>query len=162
MLKKIFLNNDIVVQYSTVRNENVECEASVPYTSSIFIDERKVEKSKLKRGSTVEQNSDGEYVFSLPEKQEKTNTREYPKVSPTQFKLLLTGEERISLRGAVETDPGIADLFDLVDDPRTSSIDLNLSSVQEAIDYALNFLESEGVVSDVVTRKEEILSGKLR
>jgi len=107
MLKKIFLNNDTVVQWASVRNKDAECDCPLRYTTSIFIDERKVDKSKLKRGSTVEQNSDGEYVFSLPERPEpEPKPIPYPKVSPTQFKLLLTREERITLRGAVETDPG--------------------------------------------------------
>jgi hypothetical protein len=115
----------------------------------------------VEAGYTYDPDNDS-WIKPEPKPEPEPKPIPYPKVSPTQFKLLLTREERITLRGAVETDPGIADLFDLVDDPRTSSIDLNLSSVQEAIDYALNFLESESVISDVVTRKEEILSGKLR
>lgn len=86
----------------------------------------------------------------------------YPKVSPVEFKLLLTTEERVSLRGAIETDPGIADLFDLIDDQRMKHVDLNLGSVQDAIGYALEFLSDQGIVTDIAVRMEEILSGKLR
>jgi len=159
MFIKAFIEEDMVVQLAKVGRKDVQCEASVPYSKVAFVDYFDPSIKNIKVGSTVEQKSDGEYVFSLPANK---NTIAYPSVSPTEFKLLLTSKERIALREAVNTDPGIADLFDLIDDPRTSSIDLNLSSVQEAIDYALNFLESEGVVADVETRKAEILSGKLR
>jgi len=85
-----------------------------------------------------------------------------PKVSVTEFKLMFTGTERINLREAAKTDPAVADFFELIDDPRTTVVDLNLTSVQEAIDYVLNYLFENDIVTDVEQRREEILSGAPR
>ena len=76
-----------------------------------------------------------------------------PKVSPVEFKLLFTPQERIAIRTAQATDPVIDDFMDIIEDPRLTVVDLGLGSTQSGIDYLI----SEGIVE--AARKEEILSG---
>ena len=81
---------------------------------------------------------------------------EHPKVSPVEFKLLFTAQERVAIKAARATDPVIDDFYDVVEDPRLTFVDLALPSVQEALQY----LAATGMITDA--RREEILTGKLQ
>ena len=65
---------------------------------------------------------------------EPTNTDFYI-ISPVQFKLLFTSEERLAIKSARTSDPVIDDFFDIIDDPRLSIVNLKLSSTSEALTY---------------------------
>jgi hypothetical protein len=74
-----------------------------------------------------------------------------PTVSVIEYKLLFTVQERIATKNS--TDPVIVDLQELMNDARTTVVDLSLKSIQEALDYmtTLNILGAG--------RKAEILTG---
>jgi len=76
----------------------------------------------------------------------------YQKVTPMTFQMLFTSSERIAIKKAVPTDPVIEDWWSLVTNPQLTEVDLNLSSVHEALDYlvTLKIISNE--------RKLEILS----
>lgn len=79
----------------------------------------------------------------------------YPKVSPVEFKLLFTSQERVAIREARASDAVIDDFYDIVEDSRLTHVDLGLKSTQDALDYMV----SKGLISD--ERKAEILTGKV-
>ena len=79
----------------------------------------------------------------------------YPKVSPVEFKLLFTSQERVAIREARSSDAVIDDFYDIVEDSRLTHVDLGLKSTQDALDYMV----SKGLISD--ERKVEILTGKV-
>ena len=79
----------------------------------------------------------------------------YPKVSPVEFKLLFTSQERVAIKAARATDPVIDDFFDIVEDQRLTHVDLGLQSVKDAI----NYLQSKGLLT--AERAAEILAGKI-
>ena len=79
----------------------------------------------------------------------------YPKVSPVEFKLLFTPQERVAIKTARQTDPVIDDFYDIVEDPRLTVVDLGLKSTQDALDYMI----STGLLA--AERKAEILAGQL-
>lgn len=56
-------------------------------------------------------------------------------VSPIEFKLLFTWQERIAIKTARATDPVIDDFYDIVEDPRLTHVNLSLNSTQQAIGY---------------------------
>jgi len=68
-----------------------------------------------------------------------------PKLSPIQFKLCFTSTERIAISALKATDPVIADAYEILDDPRLTTVDLALASNQALIDYlvALSVLTPE-------------------
>ncbi len=66
------------------------------------------------------------------------------KVSPVEFKLLFTIQERLAMRTARTTDPVIEDFFDLIEDPRLTHVDLSIPPVIEM----MNYLETNGVISE--------------
>lgn len=74
-----------------------------------------------------------------------------PTVSAIQYKMLFTSAERIAAKQS--TDPVIVDLQDLLQDPRTLTVNLALKSISDALDYltAVNLLAPG--------RKAEILTG---
>jgi len=76
-----------------------------------------------------------------------------PRLSPLEFKMCLTSAERISIRGARETDPIIDDFMDLIEDPRLKVVDMSLQSNVDAIDYCI----AQGHIA--VERREDILAG---
>ena len=59
----------------------------------------------------------------------------YPKVGPVEFKLLFTSPERVAIKAARATDPGVDDLWELVEDPRMEYVDFGLKSVRDSIEY---------------------------
>lgn len=76
-----------------------------------------------------------------------------PTVSITTFKMLFTTSERIAAK--TSTDPVVVDLHELMNDPRTTEVNLALKSVG---DY-LSYLTHLGLIAE--GRKAEILTGKL-
>lgn len=80
----------------------------------------------------------------------------YPQLSPVQFKMLFTSQERVAIKAARGTDPVVDDFFELVEDPRLTYVDLALQSVQDAVGY----LAQQGLIAP--ERVPEILSGTLR
>lgn len=87
-----------------------------------------------------------------------------PKVSVTDFKFLWTSDERIALKELRSTDPVIDDFYDILDDTRTTSIDLALTSTQDFVNHAVQELVTAGVIAsaDQDSRIEQILSGQPR
>ena len=76
-----------------------------------------------------------------------------PKVSPVQFKLLFSPQERVAIK--TSTDPVVQDFFEIVNDPRLTYVDLGLQSTMDAIGY----LQSEGLLTG--ERAAAILTGTL-
>ena len=78
----------------------------------------------------------------------------HPKVSPVEFKLLFTSQERVAIKAARNTDPVVDDFYDIVEDPRLTHVDLGLQSTQEALAYmAANGLIAESRISEILTGK---------
>ncbi len=77
-----------------------------------------------------------------------------PMVSVITYKMLFTSAERIATKNS--TDPVIIDLQELMNDPRTTHVDLSLQSISDALDY-MTYIEilAPG-------RKAEILTGKIK
>lgn len=74
-----------------------------------------------------------------------------PTVSAIQYKMLFTSAERIAAKAS--TDPVVVDLQELLNDPRTLTVDLSLKSISDALDYMTSIkLLAAG-------RKAEILTG---
>ncbi|MDO8908904.1 MAG: hypothetical protein Q7W55_10475 [Pseudohongiella sp.] len=78
------------------------------------------------------------------------------KVSPVEFKLLFTSQERVAIKAARATDPIVDDFFEIVEDPRLTFVDLNLQSTQNALSY----LVQQSLIT--VERRAEILTGQLQ
>jgi hypothetical protein len=76
-----------------------------------------------------------------------------PSVSVITFKMLFTCAERIAIRAAIATDPVVSDWWSLLQDPRLTTVDMSLASVQSALDY----LTLIGKLA--VGRKAQILTG---
>lgn len=81
---------------------------------------------------------------------------EAPKVSPVEFKLLFTAQERVSIKAARATDPVIDDFFSIIEDPRLTHVNLGLQSTQDALAY----LEAKGLIT--TARRQEILAGQVQ
>jgi hypothetical protein len=79
-----------------------------------------------------------------------------PKVSPVEFKLLFTPQERVAIKAARATDPILDDFYDIVEDPRLTHVDLGLASTQAALDY----LTAMGLIA--AGRKDVILAGQVQ
>lgn len=79
----------------------------------------------------------GDTLYSDPER---TLTRipALPKLSPIEFKLAFTPQERVAIAAARQTDPVLADAYGVLDDRRLSGVDLNLASTQRLIDYLVS------------------------
>ena len=60
-----------------------------------------------------------------------------PKLTPVEFKLCFTPQERIAIKQARLTDPVLEDAFDILNDPRLTFVDLSLASTQGLIDYCV-------------------------
>ena len=84
----------------------------------------------------------------MPEKKVEDKT-----VSPVEFKLLFTAQERVAIKSS--TNPIVQDFFEIVNDPRLTMVNLSLKSTQDAVGYlAWNDLIEE-------ERIAEILSGNI-
>ena len=76
-----------------------------------------------------------------------------PKVyGVVDFKLRFTIQERLAIKRARESDPIIDDFYELLDDLRLQTVNCNLLTVREAV----NYIESAGLVG--IGRAAEILS----
>lgn len=75
-------------------------------------------------------------------------------VTPPQFKLLLTLQERLALRQAAADDSAIADFLSMLEDPRLTEVDLTNRGVIEAMQYATS--------KDLITqaRTDRVLKGQ--
>lgn len=73
-----------------------------------------------------------------------------PKLSPIEFKMLFTSQERITIKAS--TNAVVQDFFEIINDPRLTYVDRNLQSVKDAVGY----LESEALIG--IGRAAEILS----
>ena len=76
------------------------------------------------------------------------------RVSPVQFKLLFTVEERVAIK--TSDDPIVKDFFEIVNDPRLTFVDLALESTQQALAY----LESKKLIG--AGRPAQILTGVIQ
>lgn len=79
-----------------------------------------------------------------------------PTVSPVEFKLLFTSSERVAIKVARSTDPILEDFYDIVEDPRLTTVNLALQSTQQALGY----MQSKGLLTS--ERVAEILLGKVQ
>lgn len=101
-------------------------------------------------------------VWSAPEPATPPEVTAIPqKIDVISFKLLFTSPERIEAKKLRATDPVIDDFWSILDDPRTQNVDMALTSIQQAIAYTLNAINTAGVVTDVTARTAAILSGQL-
>lgn len=98
----------------------------------------------------------GDQRFTDPDGVEYMPITDAPKVSPVEFTLLFTSEERVAIKAARATDPVIADIYSIVDDPRLTHVDLGLQSTRDAIDYLI------GKELVAPGRRDAILSGVLQ
>lgn len=71
----------------------------------------------------------------------------YPTVGIVTFKLLFTSAERQAITAAKATDENIADFFSIIEDPRCDEVNLNLTSVQEMLQYLVvkNYIAAERI-----------------
>lgn len=79
-----------------------------------------------------------------------------PKVSPVEFKLLFSAQERVAIKAVRATDPVIDDFFAIVEDPRLTHVNLGLQSTQGALAY----LEAKGLIT--TDRRVQILAGQVQ
>lgn len=77
-------------------------------------------------------------------------------VSPVEFKLLFTAQERVAIKEARSTDVIVDDFFEIVEDPRLTHVNLELQSTKDALDY----LVSKGLVT--ADRLTQILLGQIQ
>lgn len=101
-------------------------------------------------------------VWSAPEPATPPGLAAIPqKIDVISFKLLFTSPERIKAKELRATDAVIDDFWSILDDPRTQNVDMALTSIQQAIAYTLNAINTAGVVTDVTARTAAILSGQV-
>ena len=101
-------------------------------------------------------NEAGEWEAPAPTPEPTPAPTESLKVSPVEFKLLFTPQERVAIKAARASDPVIDDFFSIIEDPRLTHVDLGLQSTQDALGY----LETKGVITDA--RRVQILAGKIQ
>ena len=122
---------DVAKNYSTEVEDNVENNAEL--VDGVWV-------------NPVTPEPDTDYVLPEPEKV-------YPKVSPLEFKMLFTVQERIAIKEAKATDEILQDGFEILEDPRLTVVDSGLASNQGFIDYMVTL----GLVT--TERADEIKSG---
>lgn len=79
-----------------------------------------------------------------------------PIISPVEFKLLFTPQERMAIIAERANDLILNDLFSILDDVRLKEVNLNLESNKALMDY----LEGKGLIT--ADRKAEILTGVMK
>lgn len=72
-------------------------------------------------------------------------------VTAIDFKLLFTATERVQARELAKTDAFVADMFSLLDDPRTSAVNLAMPQTASMLDY----LVTQNILTE--ERKQQIL-----
>lgn len=107
-------------------------------------------------GSTVD--NKGAWTIASEPGPDPESAPVYPKVGPIAFQMLFTPQEMVAADELKATDKVLASFWKLIDDPRTDTVDLNLQSVQNAVEYTLSAIGSD----DVQGRKSAILSGVLQ
>lgn len=92
-----------------------------------------------------------------------TPTKPKRKTDLILFKLLFSTPERIHLKSLITTDPIIKDFFEIIDDVRITSIDMESTFIIDSVNYCVDLLVTAGIIleEDRVTRTEEILSGNI-
>jgi len=145
-MKNVFVLNSAVVGMVSV-HQNCIAESTIEGAVTLEVDDS-VEVAVGYSVDTV----DGVQRFIAPPPTP-------PKVTAPQFKMLFTSKERIKAKSLRATDPGVDDFWDLLDDPRTTQVDLALASVQEGIEYVLTAVNAAGESLDVQSRKTAIISG---
>ena len=65
-------------------------------------------------------------------------TASYPQLTPLEFKMCFTVTERLAIKAAKETDPILQDTYEILDDVRLKTVDLNLASNRALIDYLVS------------------------
>ena len=96
---------------------------------------------------------DGAWMEPGSEPEPEPEVPVYPIVSPVEFKLLFTPQERIAITAAKPDDPVLQDFYTIIDDPRLTCVDLSWMTVQSGIDYLIG---AELVAAE---RREQILTG---
>jgi len=76
-----------------------------------------------------------------------------PKVSPVEFKLLFTAQERVAIK--TSNDAIVQDFFELVNDQRLTHVNLALQSTQDALAY----LTAIGILAN--GRAAQIITGSV-
>jgi len=61
-----------------------------------------------------------------------------PLLTPVEFKLMFTPTERIAIKNTRPTDEILDDFMDIIDDPRLDTVNFNLQSTKDAIDYLVS------------------------
>ncbi len=83
-------------------------------------------------------------------------------VSTTRFKLLWTIMELIKIDELAATDKVVAKFLELVNDPKSPTIDMSLASVQQGIGYVLSKIYPDKDDEEIrAMRLTEILSNKM-
>jgi hypothetical protein len=87
--------------------------------------------------------SDWEQIKADLEVEEENNSPEplvplLPLLTPVEFKLLFTPTERIAIKNTRPTDEILDDFMDIIDDPRLDTVNFNLQSTKDAIDYLVS------------------------
>ena len=122
---------DVAKNYSTEVEDNVKDNAEL--IDGVWV-------------NPVTPEPDPDYVAPEPEKV-------YPKVTPLEFKMLFTSQERIAIKEAKVTDEILQDGFEILEDPRLTVVDLGLASNHGFIDYMVTL----GLVT--TERADEIKGG---
>ncbi|PSJ16737.1 hypothetical protein [Nitrosomonas supralitoralis] len=99
--------------------------------------------------------------WSAGESNNSAETEVFQTVGVIKFKLLFTSPERVKAKELRASDALIDDFWSILDDPRTTEVDLNLPSIQNAIEYTLTAINAAGIAIDVGERKAAILSAHL-
>lgn len=84
------------------------------------------------KGSKCFEVSNGKLVLKA-DWQAHARQRQARPVSVNQFKLLFTSAERVAIKQS--TDPTVEDFYDLIQDPRTTTVDTSVQSVADAVMY---------------------------
>ena len=122
---------DVAKNYSTEVEDNVKDNAEL--IDGVWV-------------NPVTPEPDPDYVAPEPEKV-------YPKLTPLEYKMLFTVQERIAIKEAKVTDEILQDGFEILEDPRLTVVDLGLASNHGFIDYMVTL----GLVT--TERADEIKSG---
>lgn len=96
------------------------------------------------------------FVNPQPTAQVPTPTVDSPTVttlSPIEFKMLFTVQERLAIKTARSTDAVVEDIFSLLDDPRLTAVRLNIKGTRDSVKY----LAQAGLIA--ANRVDQILSG---
>ena len=78
----------------------------------------------------------------------------WPTFTPVEFKMLFTSQERIAGKILAKTDAVMEDAYEILEDPRLQTVDLNLKSNRDLLLY----MQSKGIITDV--RRLQILAGE--